>query len=69
MILSIFCHIIKGEAQLPEKFLQSLKQQKSKTEKNGLRTEIYRTPAPTTFGTQQPDVVNELFVQQVSKII
>lgn len=66
-ILSIFCHIIKGEAQLPEKFLQSATSKpEEKTKKNSLLTEIYRTPAPTTFGTSQPlEIVNETFVQQV----
>ena len=67
-ILSIFCHILKGESQLPEKFLQSAasKGTDEKSKKNGLLTEIYRTPAPTTFGTQSTEIVNETFVQQVS---
>ncbi|XP_066927721.1 E3 ubiquitin-protein ligase HUWE1-like isoform X2 [Clytia hemisphaerica] len=66
-ILSIFCHILKGESQLPEKFLQSAasKGADEKSKKNGLLTEIYRTPAPTTFGTQSTaEIVNETFVQQ-----
>ena len=68
-ILSILCHIIKGESQLPEKFLQSASKTEEKTKKNSLLTEIYRTPAPTTFGTsQQLEIVNETFVQQVRNL-
>ena len=60
-MLSILCHIIKGEKQLLEKFNQQNKQ-KEKTEKSAL-SEIQKTPAPTTFHIQVD--VNETYLQQV----
>lgn len=79
-ILSIFCHIIKGESLLPEKFTQQSKQKEKPPEKTpgttsgggggsggGMYSEIYRTPAPTTFGVQQPALeFNESHMQRVS---
>lgn len=72
-ILNIFCHIIKGESLLPEKFAQQTKRKEKNENKptggsnsgSGMYSEIYRTPAPTTFGVQQPEV-NESHVQRVS---
>ena len=60
-MLTILCHIMKGEKELKEKFNQ---QDKQKDKKGKHLMEIQKTPAPTTFQIHQ-DAVDESSLQQV----